>query len=124
MSEKHQSTKHQLQKQITEKPAGRTVTSRRGFLKRAGAGAALVMLPAPAVAQGAGGRAVVIGGGFAGATCARFIKRLDARIGVTLLFVMAFVVCIVQTSPIPACCSVSPLGKPPLVRRIHRISEK
>src|SRR2546422_4605348 len=85
MSEKHQSTKHQLQKQITEKPAGRTVTSRRGFLKRAGAGAALVMLPAPAVAQGAGGRAVVIGGGFAGATCARFIKRLDARIGVTLV---------------------------------------
>jgi NADPH-dependent 2,4-dienoyl-CoA reductase/sulfur reductase-like enzyme len=43
------------------------------------------MLPLPAVAQGAGGRVVVIGGGFGGATCARFIKRIDPRITVTLV---------------------------------------
>ncbi len=58
-------------------------TSRRDFLKAAAAGAAL--LPVPALAQGAGGRVVVVGGGFAGATCARFIKRIDPRISVTLV---------------------------------------
>ena len=50
-------------------------TSRRQFLKTAAAGAAL--LPLPAIAQGAGGRVVVVGGGFGGASCARFIKRID-----------------------------------------------
>ena len=39
-------------------------TSRRQFLKTAAAGAAL--LPLPAIAQGAGGRVVVVGGGFWG----------------------------------------------------------
>ena len=58
-------------------------TSRREFLKRAGA--AVAMLPLPALAQEAPGRVVVIGGGFGGATCARFIKRLDPRINVTLV---------------------------------------
>jgi len=58
-------------------------TSRRDFLKTVAAGAA--MLPLPAVAQGAGGQVVVVGGGFAGATCARFIKRIDPRITVTLV---------------------------------------
>ena len=58
-------------------------TSRRDFLKRATAAAA--MLPLPAIAQGAGGRVMVVGGGFAGATCARFIKRNDPRITVTLV---------------------------------------
>src|SRR5580704_13410507 len=60
-------------------------TSRRDFLKTAVAGAAAALLPLPAIAQGAGGRVVVIGGGFAGATCARFIKRIDPRITVTLV---------------------------------------
>ena len=60
-------------------------TSRRDFLKTAAAGAAAAMLPLPAIAQGAGGRVVVVGGGFAGATCARFIKRIDPRITVTLV---------------------------------------
>jgi sulfide dehydrogenase [flavocytochrome c] flavoprotein chain len=60
-------------------------TSRRDFLKTAVAGAAAASLPLPAIAQGAGGRVVVIGGGFAGATCARFIKRIDPRITVTLV---------------------------------------
>jgi NADPH-dependent 2,4-dienoyl-CoA reductase/sulfur reductase-like enzyme len=43
------------------------------------------MLPLPAIAQGTGGRAVVVGGGFAGTTCARFLKRIDPRINVTLV---------------------------------------
>jgi sulfide dehydrogenase [flavocytochrome c] flavoprotein subunit len=65
-------------------------TSRRDFLKTAAAGASAAMLPLPAVAQpgvarGAGGRVVVVGGGFAGATCARFVKRIDPRITVTLV---------------------------------------
>src|ERR1700716_2121599 len=58
-------------------------TSRRDFLKPAGAGAA--MLPMPAIAQGAPARVVVVGGGFGGATCARFVKRIDPRIAVTLV---------------------------------------
>src|SRR6266568_2285113 len=60
-----------------------TRTNRREFLKAAAAGAAL--LPLPAIAQGAGARVVVVGGGFGGATCARFIKRIDPRINVTLV---------------------------------------
>jgi sulfide dehydrogenase [flavocytochrome c] flavoprotein chain len=60
-------------------------TSRREFLKTAAAGASAAMLPLPAIAQGAGGRVVVVGGGFGGATCARFIKRIDPRITVTLV---------------------------------------
>ena len=60
-----------------------TRTSRRDFLKTAAAGAA--MLPLPAIAQGAPARVVVVGGGFAGTTCARFVKRIDPRIAVTLV---------------------------------------
>ena len=63
----------------------RTHTSRRTFLKTTAAGAASALLPLPAIAQGAGGRVVVIGGGFGGATCARFLKRIDPRITVTLV---------------------------------------
>src|SRR5260370_7459294 len=58
-------------------------TNRREFLKTVTAGAAL--LPLPAIAQGAGARVVVVGGGFGGATCARFIKRIDPRISVTMV---------------------------------------
>ena len=57
--------------------------SRRDVLKAAGAAAA--MLPIPALAQNAGPRVVVVGGGFAGATCARTLKRLDPRLAVTLV---------------------------------------
>jgi sulfide dehydrogenase [flavocytochrome c] flavoprotein chain len=57
--------------------------SRRQFLKAAGKAASL--LPLPALAQGSSGRVVVIGGGFAGATCARFVKRMDPRVTVTLV---------------------------------------
>jgi len=56
-------------------------SNRRGFL----AGAGALALARPALAQGAAGRVVVIGGGFAGATCARTLKRLDPGIAVTLV---------------------------------------
>jgi NADH dehydrogenase FAD-containing subunit len=60
--------------------------SRRDVLKTAAAtAAAAATLPLPALAQNAGGRVVVVGGGFAGATCARMLKRLDPRIAVTLV---------------------------------------
>ena len=59
--------------------------SRRDVLKAAVSGASVAMLPMPAIAQNGGGRVVVVGGGFAGATCARTIKRLDPRITVTLV---------------------------------------
>ena len=62
---------------------GASRTSRRDFLKTVGASAAV--LPLPAIAQGTGGRVVVVGGGFAGASCARSIRRIASRISVTLV---------------------------------------
>jgi sulfide dehydrogenase [flavocytochrome c] flavoprotein subunit len=63
--------------------------SRRDFLKRSAATAAVMNLASglatPAIAEGAGGRVVVVGGGFAGASCARTLKRIDPRINVTLV---------------------------------------
>jgi NADPH-dependent 2,4-dienoyl-CoA reductase/sulfur reductase-like enzyme len=59
--------------------------NRREFLASATAAAtASTLLPAPALAQGAP-RVVVVGGGFAGATAARTLKRADPRIAVTLV---------------------------------------
>ncbi len=55
--------------------------NRRGFL----AGASALTLARPALAQGAAGRIVVIGGGFAGATCARAVKGLNPSVSVTLI---------------------------------------
>jgi sulfide dehydrogenase [flavocytochrome c] flavoprotein chain len=57
--------------------------SRRDFVRAAAAASAL--LPMPAIAQGAAGRVVVVGGGFAGASAARALKKLDPRISVTLV---------------------------------------
>jgi sulfide dehydrogenase [flavocytochrome c] flavoprotein chain len=60
--------------------------TRRDVMKSAAAAAsAAALLPMPALAQGAAGRVVVIGGGFAGASCARALKAHDARINVTLV---------------------------------------
>ena len=58
--------------------------TRREFLTITAVSAA-AMLPAPAISQGAGARVVVIGGGFAGANCARTLKKLDPRASVTLI---------------------------------------
>ena len=61
-------------------------SSRREFLKlgvAATAGAAL--FPARASAQSTAARVVVVGGGFAGASCARALRQADPRIAVTLV---------------------------------------
>jgi len=60
-------------------------TTRRDLLRQVAGAAILPLLPLPALAQGAAGRVVVIGGGFAGATCARTLKRLEPRLAVTLV---------------------------------------
>ena len=60
-------------------------THRRDFLKRAAVAAAAAILPRTVYAQGASGRVVVVGGGFAGATCARMLKRIDPRLSVALV---------------------------------------
>ena len=57
-------------------------TSRRQFLQGASAAA---LLPAPAIAQGAQPKVVVVGGGFAGASAARFLKAYDPQANVTLV---------------------------------------
>jgi NADPH-dependent 2,4-dienoyl-CoA reductase/sulfur reductase-like enzyme len=67
--------------------------SRRHLL----AAAACAAVPLPAIAQAQAGRVAVVGGGFAGATCARFIKRADPRITVTL----------VEASPVYTACPLS-----------------
>ena len=59
---------------------------RREFLKLGVAAAAsTALLPVPTFAQGAAPRVVVVGGGFAGASCARAIRQADPRIAVTLI---------------------------------------
>jgi sulfide dehydrogenase [flavocytochrome c] flavoprotein subunit len=61
-------------------------TNRRRFLgSLAAAGAAAAVFPAPVIAQGIGPHIVIIGGGFAGATCARSLKKAVPRLGVTLV---------------------------------------
>jgi len=57
---------------------------RREFLKL-GLAASTALVPLPTFAQGAPARVVVVGGGFAGATCARALRQADPRIAVTLV---------------------------------------
>jgi sulfide dehydrogenase [flavocytochrome c] flavoprotein subunit len=71
--------------------------SRRQFVAAAAAGICESASPCPLVAQGSQPRIVVIGGGFAGATAARFLKRTDSRLDVTL----------VEPNPIFAACPFS-----------------
>ena len=59
-------------------------STRRSFLGLAAAAIAAPLLPRQAGAQTAA-HVVVVGGGFAGATCARFLRRLDPRLEVILL---------------------------------------
>jgi sulfide dehydrogenase [flavocytochrome c] flavoprotein subunit len=61
-------------------------STRRAFLRggAAAASAALLAAPAPAIAQGRP-RLVTIGGGFAGAICAREMQRVEPRATVTLV---------------------------------------
>ncbi|MEZ5592900.1 MAG: NAD(P)/FAD-dependent oxidoreductase [Gammaproteobacteria bacterium] len=61
---------------------------RRDFLTRVGGGAAALLAatswPASALAQGRS-RVVIVGGGFGGATCAKYLRRADPTIAVTLI---------------------------------------
>jgi NADPH-dependent 2,4-dienoyl-CoA reductase/sulfur reductase-like enzyme len=64
-------------------PETRRPTRREAAIGIAGVALAAA-LPRPSIAQAAP-RVAVIGGGFAGASCARALKRLDSRIEVTLV---------------------------------------
>src|SRR6266436_2208053 len=71
--------------------------TRRQFVKASAAGACECVFPLPLLAQGRQPRIVVIGGGFAGATAARFLKCTDPRLDVTL----------VEPNPVFAACPFS-----------------
>jgi NADPH-dependent 2,4-dienoyl-CoA reductase/sulfur reductase-like enzyme len=72
-------------------------TTRRAFLQSA-AGASATLLPLPTVlAQAAAPQIVVVGGGFAGASCARALKQADKTLQVTL----------VESNPVFTACPFS-----------------
>ena len=59
---------------------------RRQFLKLGVAvTASAALAPLPARSQGAAPRVVIIGGGFGGASCARALRQIDPRLGVTVI---------------------------------------
>ena len=65
-----------------------TQMTRRSFMTRLAGGAAgpvLAGLGFPAIAKAAQGRVVVIGGGFGGATCPKYLRRANADLDVTLI---------------------------------------
>jgi NADPH-dependent 2,4-dienoyl-CoA reductase/sulfur reductase-like enzyme len=71
---------------------------RRRFLRLGVAAAAATALrPAPLRAQGASPRVVVVGGGFAGASCARALRQVEPGLAVTL----------VESNPIFTACPLS-----------------
>ena len=59
--------------------------SRRDFLKAVTAGSGAALLPTPMLAQDAAPRVVVVGGGFAGASVARALRRADPAVSVHLV---------------------------------------
>lgn len=59
--------------------------NRRTFLKVAGATTATGIVGAPYVAYGAGAKVVIIGGGPGGATAAKYLRRADPSVEVTLI---------------------------------------
>src|SRR5271165_6441391 len=71
-------------------------TTRRAFLRGSVATASAALLTGPALAQGRA-RVAVLGGGFAGASCARELQRADPRFAVTL----------VEENPIYTACPFS-----------------
>ena len=58
--------------------------TRRNVVRGIAATAASLPLPSPSIAQSAA-RIIVIGGGFGGASCARALRRIDAKLQVTLI---------------------------------------
>jgi sulfide dehydrogenase [flavocytochrome c] flavoprotein chain len=59
--------------------------NRRDFVKAAGTVTAVGMMGFPYIALGAGKKVVVVGGGTAGATAAKYVRRLDSSVEVTLI---------------------------------------
>jgi sulfide dehydrogenase [flavocytochrome c] flavoprotein subunit len=59
--------------------------TRRFVLGMAGTAAALGTIGRPALAQGAAGKVLVVGAGFGGATTARYLKRANAALDVTVV---------------------------------------
>ena len=59
--------------------------NRRRFLKTLLAGTALSSVGFPAIVGAAGQRVVVIGGGTGGATLAKYLRRLDSLLDITLI---------------------------------------
>ena len=64
---------------------GRLRKSRRELLKLAGGSAVAGLFARRAGARAHGGRVVVVGAGFGGATCARYLRRLVPELDVTLV---------------------------------------
>ena len=64
---------------------GRLRKSRRELLKLAGGAAVAGLVARRAGARARGGRVVVVGAGFGGATCARYLRRLAPELDVTLV---------------------------------------
>ena len=62
----------------------RRLMTRRNVVRGIAASAAAFAFPRPSLAQSAA-RIVVIGGGFGGASCARALRRLDAKLQMTLI---------------------------------------
>ena len=78
-------------------------TTRRAFLRGSVATGSAVLLATPGLGQ-AKARVVVLGGGFAGATCARELQRADPRFAVTLVEENPiYVVCPFSNSVIAGC---------------------
>src|SRR5271169_313964 len=65
-------------------PKQRTAKTRREILRGAGSATAAVLWPRALRAQAAP-RIVIVGGGFAGAGCARALRSADAKLAITLV---------------------------------------
>ncbi len=61
------------------------ISRRHALALLGGAGTAAFSLSMPAIAQQSSGRVVVVGGGFGGATAARYLKRGNPQLSVTLI---------------------------------------
>ena len=59
--------------------------TRRGFIQAAGTATAVGMAGVPYIALGASKKVVVVGGGTAGATAAKYIRMADPSVDVTLI---------------------------------------
>ncbi|MCB1875528.1 MAG: FCSD flavin-binding domain-containing protein [Chromatiales bacterium] len=58
---------------------------RRDFVKALGVGTALGAVGFPSISRAGKAKVIVIGGGYGGATCAKYLKRYDSGIDVTLI---------------------------------------